>query len=291
MGMAAITISSLNLHCGLSGTGRPYDVPEALASLDADVIAIQEAWWTTGGADGATVIGAAANGAATDGPATGDLTAANAATDRTAPDRAKPDRAKPDRAVVDRAATDSVATAADKLGAQLIRTQVAGGASLAELGIARRPDRGSWGIAVLSRLPVTRFECLSLGRAPGDSVSRSALICSVTTPGGWPLRLVNTHLTHRLTSPAQLYKLTQYLASDGDPVPTVIVGDLNMPRLATWIAAGYAPTVRGRTFPAYRPVIQLDHLLASPRLDIAGAEVLGPLGSDHLPIRARVGPA
>jgi endonuclease/exonuclease/phosphatase family metal-dependent hydrolase len=253
--MAAITISSLNLHCGLSGTGRPYDVPEALASLDADIIAVQEAWWTTGGADGVTGSGAAPNGAAAGG-----------------------------------AATDSVATAADKLGAQLIRTQVAGGASLAELSIAPRPDRGSWGIAVLTTLPVTRFESLSLGRAPGDSVSRSALICSVTTPGGWPLRLVNTHLTHRLTSPAQLYKLTQYLASDGDPVPTVIVGDLNMPRLATWIAAGYAPTVRGRTFPAHRPVIQLDHLLTTPQLDIAGAEVLGPLGSDHLPIRARVGP-
>ena len=39
------------------------------------------------------------------------------------------------------------------------------------------------------------------GAAPRDVVRRSALVCSVTAPGGWPLRLVNTHLTHK--SPAR----------------------------------------------------------------------------------------
>jgi endonuclease/exonuclease/phosphatase family metal-dependent hydrolase len=231
---AAITIGSLNLHCGLSGRGQPFDVPAALGHLNADIIAVQETWWIADGAD-------------------------------------------------------TVSAAAQELGARLLRTEVSTGVSLAELSIAPLPDRGNWGIAVLSRLPVTSCETLDLGRAPGDTVSRAALICSVTTPGGWPLRLVNTHLTHRFTSPAQLLRLTRHLART--PAPTVIVGDLNMPRLATWVAAGYAPTVRGRTFPAHRPVIQLDHLLASPQLTITDATVLGPLGSDHLPIRARVWPA
>jgi endonuclease/exonuclease/phosphatase family metal-dependent hydrolase len=181
---AGLTIGSMNLHCGLSGQGQPFDVPAALAVLDADIIAVQEAWWTADGAD-------------------------------------------------------TVATAAHELGARLIRTQVVAGASLAELSIAPRAERGSWGIAVLSRLPVMSYETLDLGRAPGDMVRRTALICSVQAPGGWALRLVNTHLTHRFTSPGQLMRLAAHLSRTR--VPTVIVGDLNMPRLATRVAAGRSP--------------------------------------------------
>jgi endonuclease/exonuclease/phosphatase family metal-dependent hydrolase len=231
---ATVTIGSLNLHCGLSGRGRPFDVTAALSDLNADIIAVQEAWWT---ADGADAVGAAARA----------------------------------------------------LGAKMIRTQVCADATLAELHIAPLAERGNWGIAVLSRLSVTGYETVDLGRAPGDIVSRVALICSVQTPGGWPFRLVNAHLTHRLTSPAQLVRLAAHLART--PMPTVIVGDLNMPRLATWVAAGYTPTVRGRTFPAHRPVIQLDHLLTSPQFTADHAAVLSPVGSDHLPIRARLRPA
>ncbi|MGH3276912.1 MAG: endonuclease/exonuclease/phosphatase family protein [Streptosporangiaceae bacterium] len=232
-GLAAngtVTIVSLNLHCGLSAGGRPYNVVKALTGLDADIIAVQEAWW----------------------PA---------------------------------AEVDPVATAAQALGARLIRIELMAGVSLAELNIASRSDRGNWGIAVLSRLPVTSHARLSLGQVAGDEVSRAALICSVTTPIGWPLRLVCTHLSPRLTSPAQLYQLTQYLART--PAPTVIAGDLNMPRLATWLAGGYAPTVRGRTFPSDRPLVQLDHLLASPGLTCLDAAVLPAVGSDHLPVVAR----
>jgi endonuclease/exonuclease/phosphatase family metal-dependent hydrolase len=236
----SVAIGSLNLHAGLSGQGQPFDVPAALGQLKADIIAVQEAWWT-GGTNGT-------NGT-----------------------------------------TDGVAAAARALGAQLIRSPVSSGASLAELSIAPMAERGHWGLAVLSMLPVTSHETVDLGRAPGDAVNRAALICTVTTPGGWPLRLVNTHLTHLLTSPVQLYRLASLLA--GPPAPTVIVGDLNMPRIATWVAAGYTPTVRGATFPAHRPVIQLDHLLAGPGLTCCAAAVQPPVGSDHLPVLARFRPA
>jgi endonuclease/exonuclease/phosphatase family metal-dependent hydrolase len=74
------------------------------------------------------------------------------------------------------------------------------------------------------------------------------------------------------------------------PVPTVIVGDLNMPRPATVAAPGYRAAVRGRTFPAERPLIQLDHMLLRGPVIATGGEVAGPLGSDHLPIRAQLSP-
>jgi endonuclease/exonuclease/phosphatase family metal-dependent hydrolase len=224
-----ITIGSLNLHAGLSGSGQPYDVGAAIASLPADIVVVQETWWVPGG-------------------------------------------------------DDPVADAATALGTRLIRIAITSGVSLAKLAIGPVDEPGNWGIAVLTRLPVTGQETLDLGRAPGDPITRAALICTVTTPGGWPLRLVATHLTHCFTSPVQLYKLTRHLART--PKPTIIVGDLNMPRACTWIAGGYSPTVRGRTFPAHRPVIQLDHLLASAGLTCASATVRPHVGSDHLPVLA-----
>ena len=104
-------------------------------------------------------------------------------------------------------------------------------------------------------------------------------------------RSVNTHLTHRFTSPVQLARLTGKLAARsaaGAGLPTIIAGDLNMPRLATLVAPGYRATVRGRTYPAGRPWIQLDHLLFRGRVRVSGAEVADPVGSDHLPIRAEL---
>ncbi|HEX5293254.1 MAG TPA: endonuclease/exonuclease/phosphatase family protein [Streptosporangiaceae bacterium] len=230
-----VTIASLNLHCGLSGGGRPFDVATVLAKLDADIIAVQEDWW-----------------ARDDG-------------------------------------TDPAAEAAQARDAQLFRAELSSGRSLAELNIAPRSDRGTWGIAVLTRLPVLSHETLSLGQPEGELVGRAALICSVTAPGGWPLRLVCTHLSPRLNSPAQLVRLARHLATESRP--TVIAGDLNMPRAATWMAAGYTPVLRGRTFPADRPRVQLDHLLAGPGLTCMAAEVLPAVGSDHLPVQGRFSPA
>jgi endonuclease/exonuclease/phosphatase family metal-dependent hydrolase len=98
--------------------------------------------------------------------------------------------------------------------------------------------------------------------------------------------VVNTHLTHRLFSPVQLMRLVRRLASE--QAPTVIAGDLNMPGPVTGLAVGYSPAVNGRTFPARRPVVQLDHILTSRDVRASDGEVLPPGGSDHRAIRARV---
>ena len=242
-GGATLSIVSLNLHCGLSGSGRPFDVAAVLTGLNADIIAVQEAWWTTG-------------------------------------EQGDPGPAG------EPGASDPVADAARARGDQLIRTELSTGITLAALKIAPRSERGNWGIAVLTKLPVTSHETLNLGQLEGDFVGRAALICAVTAPGGWPLRMVCTHLSPRGSSPAQLSRLTRHLAAN--PGPTVIAGDLNMPRLGTWMAGGYRPLVRGRTFPAERPVVQLDHLLASPGITPLAAAVLPSVGSDHLPVGARI---
>jgi endonuclease/exonuclease/phosphatase family metal-dependent hydrolase len=179
---------------------------------------------------------------------------------------------------------DPVAEAAQALGAQLLRTGLVTDTDLRSLAIARDLRHGRLGLAVLTTLPVTGYEVADLGRTPGDKVGRAAQLVTVTTPAGASLRVANTHLTHRLLSPVQLVRLTRRLAAS--TVPTVIAGDLNMPGPVSGLAVGYAPAVNGKTFPAGRPLVQLDHMLTSRAVRAGDGKVLPPAGSDHLPIRA-----
>jgi endonuclease/exonuclease/phosphatase family metal-dependent hydrolase len=181
---------------------------------------------------------------------------------------------------------DPAGAAADALGARVLHAPLVAGTTLAALGIASERAPGDWGLAVITALPVDRYEVVSLGRAPGDPVPRGAQLVTATLPGGGRLRIANTHLTHRYTSPVQLLRLVRLLRQD--PAPTVIVGDLNMPGPVSGLAPGYSRAVRGRTFPAHWPLVQLDHMLATRDVRAGDGEVAAPAGSDHLPIRARL---
>ena len=181
---------------------------------------------------------------------------------------------------------DLVADIAAALGTELLRADLLDDTDLRSVGIADETARGRWGLATLTTLPVTGYEVLDLGRIAGDATPRAAQLITMELPGRGPLRIANTHMTYRLLSPVQLLRLVRHLAADD--IPTVIAGDLNMPAPLTGLAAGYAPAVNGRTFPAHRPLLQLDHILASRRVARRGGEVLAPAGSDHLPVRARL---
>jgi endonuclease/exonuclease/phosphatase family metal-dependent hydrolase len=192
---------------------------------------------------------------------------------------------------------DAVTEVAAALGAEVRHFGLARHTNRTWLGVGSNDGAGTWGLAVLSMLPVTGYQEIQLGRAPGDRTGRGAQVFTVTAPGGTPLRVVNTHLTHRFTSPVQLALLIYRLAGrpwaatggtePSNSLPTVIAGDLNMPRPGTLAAPGYHRVVRGRTYPADWPLVQLDHLLIRG-LGGSGGEVLDPVGSDHLPIRAQL---
>jgi len=179
---------------------------------------------------------------------------------------------------------DPLAEAARALGHRILRADLMAGTDLRSLGIAADASRGQWGLAVLTALPVTGYEIADLGPTPAEKMSRAAQLVTVTTPGGARLRVVNTHLTCRLFSPVQLVRLTRRLAAG--PAPTVIAGDLNMPGPVSGLAVGYSPAVNGRTYPAQRPLLQLDQMLTSGGVRASDGRVLPPAGSDHLPIRA-----
>jgi endonuclease/exonuclease/phosphatase family metal-dependent hydrolase len=179
---------------------------------------------------------------------------------------------------------DPVAEAAHALGHHILRADLVTATDLRSLGIAAEAGRGQWGLAVLTALPVIGYEVADLGPTPAEKMSRAAQLVTVTTPDGASLRVVNTHLTCRLFSPVQLLRLTRRLVASA--APTVIAGDLNMPGPVSGLAVGYSPAVRGRTYPAHRPLLQLDQMLTSPAVRAGDGRVLPPAGSDHLPIRA-----
>ncbi len=181
---------------------------------------------------------------------------------------------------------DVVTTVAAALGAEVRHRGLARSTSRARLGVGTDQGAGTWGLAALSMLPVIGYQEIELGRAPGDRIGRAAQVLTLATPGGAALRVVNTHLTHRYSSPVQLALLVRRLA--GTSLPTVLAGVLNMPRPATLVARGYRSVVRGRSFPAGRPLIQLDHMLLCGAVSASETQVLEPVGSDHLPIRARL---
>jgi endonuclease/exonuclease/phosphatase family metal-dependent hydrolase len=220
-----LSIATLNLHCGIG-----YQVADAVAALDTDIVLLQENWRPDGG------------------PSLAELAAAACG--------------YPERAELD----------------------LVGGHTLAELEVTKAPSpRGTWGLAVLSRVPWQSSSTVSLGAAPGDVVGeRHAQV--VAFPG---LRVVNVHLTHRLPhGPAQLRRLVAGLA--GPTVPTVVGGDFNMCRPLIRLGRPYRPAIRGRSFPAQLPLAQIDHLLAGPGVTVSAGRVGPGVGSDHRPLLATV---
>ncbi len=152
----------------------------------------------------------------------------------------------------------------------------------------------AYGIALLSRYPVTDWSVVRLPPAPVriphrragslrlDWVRdepRVALVADVETPNG-SMRIVATHLSFLpVSSGRQLRRLVQGLGSTAGP--TVLLGDLNMsPRRARRIT-GMQPLASGPTFPSHSPVVQLDHVLGDRSLEVVTSGPRALEISDH----------
>jgi endonuclease/exonuclease/phosphatase family metal-dependent hydrolase len=152
-------------------------------------------------------------------------------------------------------------------------------------------------VALVSRLPVLAWHVVRLAAAPVRS--------PVAVPGGRGLvprfvllpdeprvalvaeleRLVvaTTHLSfvpgHNLI---QVRRLARRVAALAAGRAAVVLGDLNVPGPVPAWASGWRPLARARTFPAERPGLQVDHVLAHgpvPAATAVEARLL-PL-SDH----------
>ena len=160
------------------------------------------------------------------------------------------------------------------------------------------PDVPAYGVALLSRLPVTGWRAVRLPAAPlrvphrasgrvrlRRDEPRVAVIAEVARPGA-PLDVVATHLSFlRPWNARQLLRLMSELPDRSRPL--VLMGDLNMgPRPAARLTC-LAALASGPTYPAHAPAVQIDHLLADGLSSTAGHVVHLRL-SDHRALVADV---
>ena len=107
---------------------------------------------------------------------------------------------------------------------------------------------------------------------------RVAVVADLATRGG-PMRVATTHLSFLpWWNGRQLRLLMRSLVATTGP--TVLTGDLNMRPPRAERLTGMTSLATGATFPADRPGVQLDHILSTERLEGTGGPVALEI-SDH----------
>jgi endonuclease/exonuclease/phosphatase family metal-dependent hydrolase len=210
------------------------------------------------------------------------------------------DRAQPRSGLL-----DLTAIAADALHAPVHRFAAAVVGTPGEIWQPWRSDDDNqhplYGIALISRYPVLRWQITRLPGAPVRSPvyvpqggllllkdePRVLLAAVLQTPRG-PMTVATTHLS--FVPGWNLRQLRHAVrALRALPAPRVLLGDLNMPAAVARAVTGWKPLGRSATYPSPSPRAQLDHILADPR----GAARLGrvvqvstphPAVSDHRPL-------
>ena len=166
-----------------------------------------------------------------------------------------------------------------------------------------------YGIALISRWPVIRWQITQLPAAPVRSPiwipgpgggpmmlkdePRVLIAAVIDTPTG-PVTVANTHLSF-----VPGWNIRQLRAAvralRALPAPRILLGDLNMPSAPVRAFSGWRSLARKPTYPSPAPRAQLDHILADPR----GAGLLGPVVqvgtpavgvSDHRPLIVQLDP-
>ncbi len=170
---------------------------------------------------------------------------------------------------------------------------------------ARQPQVPSHGVALLSRLPVREWHALRLPAAPfgmplrvagraapvlARDQARAALAAVLEGPHS-PFTVVAVHLSFVPGwNIGQLRSVRRWIAEL--PQPQLLMGDFNLvgalPRCTLNASArrGWRGSARQATFPSHRPLVQLDHILLNGLDEDAVRAVRVPRTaiSDHRPL-------
>ncbi len=278
--MPELVVASFNVHAGVDGWGRPHDVVGACRRIDADVLILQESWDPDSGTSVARSVADALGYTVEElVVARGWLASGHGGASRRWGPRFRLRRT--------RALLLDGRHRRDQRGGTNDGAHGGPPRSVSRGSAARRWQHGSWGVAVLSRLPVRTVRRIDLGKLRRDRGRRGALQVHVDA-GGTEVVVVGTHLSHLSHgSPVQFRRLARALA--GLVGPAVLAGDMNLwgPPVSV-LLPGWRRAVRGRTWPAWRRLAQPDHVLVAGRVRVLDGTVLHDGGSDHLPVRCRL---
>ena len=175
--------------------------------------------------------------------------------------------------------------------------------------VSKESELGTYGIAIASKIPVTSFSRLDLGRSPiglplvvpGDETGKGRprfiyvkdeprVAVAATLNNGWTV--INTHLSFAPgLNLLQLKRLKKWALKIGAETHTqvLIVGDLNLPKNLPIVASDWKSLVTRNTYPSWGAKIQFDYIL-TPNSDVDfSVETYSPtVVSDHLPIGVRI---
>jgi endonuclease/exonuclease/phosphatase family metal-dependent hydrolase len=193
---------------------------------------------------------------------------------------------------------DLTAVAAEAMGAQDHRFVAALSGSPGSTWVAatgeEQPDAAAYGIALLSRHPVSAWQVVRLpvlrSRIPmrfqGQVLPSwirdepRVAVAATVEAGQRGLTVACTHLTFvPWWNGRQLRALSTALESA--PRPLALMGDLNMDLERAVRLTRLTPAVRAGTFPVDSPREQLDHVLTTPGLVATASESVRLPLSDH----------
>ncbi|MBO0715447.1 MAG: endonuclease/exonuclease/phosphatase family protein [Acidimicrobiales bacterium] len=292
--MALVTVASFNTRWGRDLRGRPLDVAAVVRRLDADVVALQEMWRPDGEESPATSIGSLLGYRVFELPLARGFLVASAS-----PRPLPPGTRRPAPGYLDPAGRSGTDGGRDESIVEGDVTMVPGSGRRLRRGHSRLllgrplpvneapPQRGAWGLAILTRLPVRREAQVDLGQLRLDRARRGALVLEMDLEGR-PFIMVGTHLSH-LTHGSLLQLRGLRRSLPGTDQAAALAGDMNLwgPVVGLFLP-GWRRAVLGRTWPAHRPHSQIDHVFVTPMVSVLTGEVLGDVGSDHRPVRAEL---
>jgi endonuclease/exonuclease/phosphatase family metal-dependent hydrolase len=255
-----LTLATFNIHMGVDGWGRPYDLCQQCRSLDADILVIQESFTPDRG-----------------GPSSAQRVATELGYEVVA--EVPLARAK---------LYEPVATSSTRWAPwpSLVRKsfRLDGESWRMRTGRSDRPFiRGRWGVAVLSRVSVIDCSVIHLNQLRRDPARREVISCT-TVLGGRRVVVFGTHMSHISHGSRAQYRQLSTLLPHPDTA-AVLAGDMNLwgPPVNSFFPA-WRRAVTGRTWPGRRPHSQLDHVMITPPLSVVEARIADYAGSDHRPV-------
>jgi len=264
-----LNVANFNTHAGVDGWGRPFDLVAACRDLNADVLVLEELWTSDETPGGQAEQIADALGY--------DSVSCVLAEGR----RAHPHPGATPR-WMPRFGFGSGHNALFFNAQRPLPVATTASARYAEA------EPGSWGIAVLVRRGIETVDSrtLHLPTLARDRVRRAAIVVDLRVDGTL-LSVVGTHMSHIIYGSHRHYAALRTLLRTEAGPEAVLLGDMNLwgPPVLAYMP-GWRRAVRGRTWPAWSPHSQIDHILVRGAIGVMSGQVCPDAGSDHLPVRA-----
>lgn len=142
---------------------------------------------------------------------------------------------------------------------------------------------GEWGIGLFTRHQVESVTTVPVRQLRRDKTGRSVIWANLVAPNGQRYVAIALHGPHLSHGSLLHYRgLARYIDLQADARPIVMAGDFNCWRpLLRLVLPRWRSAIRARTWPAWMPHSQIDHVLLRGGWQVSQAATVAT-GSDHL---------